>query len=972
MEDLIMRRNTTEYWKRFIPVLLLLAGNLFAIPVAESDARLVASNFYRSLYPQKGDLEISPISLISQSKQTKYEFYAYQIKGGGFVILANDDAAIPVIGYSDSGSLVEFIDHPAIEDIFESYNLQLKEIKDNRLDNAATVNQWKDLRQKDVSEYQGKAAVAPLVATRWNQGSGWNGLCPTVSGGPGGRAYAGCVAVTMAQIMKFWNYPATGNGSNTYTPSGFPSQSVNFAAQTYNWSAMSNTAYGSEIQKILYHAGVAINMMYGANGSGAYTYWPGHKSAYDALINNFRYANTIQGKYRSSYSDANWIALLKTELDAGRPIAYAGSGSGGHSFVCDGYDATNKMHFNWGWGGYADGYFTVTALNPAGSNFTNSQEAMIGIKPADNVAPVANNDSYFVFAGNTLTTTTTDGVLKNDTDANGNALTAVKLSDPTGGTLSFSANGTFTFTAPSQAGSYSFTYQANDGTTNSNTATVTVEVSGIGNTMIAMSSAKTAYYKENIVATTSTNMGTWSGYSMYYKNLEGDSDLELLAYNPTNGLMYYKNDMKGASVKIGTWVGSSIYFADVDGDGTDELLMRLSNGTLYYKADMSAAWTNLGVWTGYTLYFSDVDGDGKKDLVAYHSTTGKLYYRTAIAGTSNYVGSWVGANFYFANVDGDEAEEIFIRISNGTLYYKSELNVSWSNLGAFGGYDIYFKDLDGNGTKDLIGYHPITGKLYTKTDMSGSLNYVGAWVGASIYCADVDGDGADEIFIRISNGTLYYKSELTASWSNLGAFGGYNITFKDLDGNSTKDLVGYHPTTGKLYTKTDMSGSLNYVGAWIGASLYFSDADGDSADEIMLRLSNGDFYYKKDITTSWLKIGNYSGYSFAFGKFSTGSKGDTLTGIDTEPLEKNLELKQNYPNPFNSTTVINFVTSEKLQVKLNVYNAKGEFVKNLYNNISSVGDNSVVFNAEEMSSGLYFYRIEADRKVETRKMMLTK
>jgi hypothetical protein len=66
-------------------------------------------------------------------------------------------------------------------------------------------------------------------------------------------------------------------------------------------------------------------------------------------------------------------------------MVYGGFGnSGGHAFVCDGYNNNGYFHFNWGWGGYADDYFYIGNLNPASSNYTSGQQAIIGIEPSQN------------------------------------------------------------------------------------------------------------------------------------------------------------------------------------------------------------------------------------------------------------------------------------------------------------------------------------------------------------------------------------------------------------------------------------------------------------------------------------------------------------------------------------------------------------------------------------------------------------
>jgi hypothetical protein len=85
--------------------------------------------------------------------------------------------------------------------------------------------------------------------------------------------------------------------------------------------------------------------------------------------------------------------LLKTELDAGQPMYYEGTGNGsGHAFVCDGYDNNNFFHFNWGWDGLADGYYNINALNPTAlgigsglGSYNSNQKIVSGVKAPTNV-----------------------------------------------------------------------------------------------------------------------------------------------------------------------------------------------------------------------------------------------------------------------------------------------------------------------------------------------------------------------------------------------------------------------------------------------------------------------------------------------------------------------------------------------------------------------------------------------------------
>ena len=86
----------------------------------------------------------------------------------------------------------------------------------------------------------------------------------------------------------------------------------------------------------------------------------------------------------------------------------------------------------------------------------------------------------------------------------------------------------------------------------------------------------------------------------------------------------------------------------------------------------------------------------------------------------------------------------------------------------------------------------------------------------------------------------------------------------------------------------------------------------------------------------------------------------------------NFNLKQNYPNPFNPVTKINYTINKNGNVKLSVYDAKGNFVKNLVNQKMNAGEYSVDFNGNGLSSGVYYYKIEVNGLSETRKMMLVK
>ncbi len=207
----------------------------------------------------------------------------------------------------------------------------------------------------------------------------------------------------MAQVMKYWNYPTNGTGSHSYNHPTYGTLSADFGNTTYDWDNMLNVYTSSATQQqkdavatLMYHCGVAVEMYYGIEESSAYLFW-----LEDNLINFFGYnPTTIQHLDRSNYSNTEWENILKAELDAGRPILYSGDNGStdvenisSHEFICDGYDANDYFHINWGWGGDCDGFFLIDDLAPGSGgigggmyDYRYYQTAIIGVQP---------NASYF-------------------------------------------------------------------------------------------------------------------------------------------------------------------------------------------------------------------------------------------------------------------------------------------------------------------------------------------------------------------------------------------------------------------------------------------------------------------------------------------------------------------------------------------------------------------------------------------------
>ncbi len=372
---------------------LLLCGSLHAKPVDANKARQVASAFLNRVNANEG----KPFTLTDITSQTPYtEFYVFTLGETGFILVSADDVAIPILGYSTTSRFVTKDMPENVAAWYEDYEREIRTLKEVLGSDNEPAPGWEivenptDLPRIDYD-------VNPLISTRWNQGNYYNGLCPTISGS---HAPTGCVATATAQLMKFWNHPATGHGSHSYNHSSAGTLSANFGATTYDWSNMpiSLTASSSNTQKtavatLMYHIGVAVQMNYGSNSSGATTLnYPGRfsTSAQTALMKYFKYKSSMTSIRLENYTSARWRALLRAELDAGRPVLYSGRNTdGGHAFICDGYNNSNQFHFNWGWGGSHDGNFAIGSLNPgvggiggnASGTYNMDNAALIGVEP---------------------------------------------------------------------------------------------------------------------------------------------------------------------------------------------------------------------------------------------------------------------------------------------------------------------------------------------------------------------------------------------------------------------------------------------------------------------------------------------------------------------------------------------------------------------------------------------------------------
>jgi len=365
--------------------------------------------------------------------------YAFNIDGGGYVIASADSRALPVLGYSDRGS----IDWDAMPDNMrwwlQSYDQAIASL--GRTTDFADG----DYRRGPQTTRAAKAAIRPMITTKWFQLGPYNHDCPIYDGANrewrGTRCVTGCIATAMAQVMNYHQWPKAAcpeipaysletsheNRKKIWHIDGLPPVTFDWANMTDTYDRQSTTAENKAVSTLMSYCGRSVCMNYTPEASGSNS-----QAVIEALVKYFGYDDGVHVEQRIQHSIDEWEDMIYGELAAGRPVQYGGYTDllEGHSFVCDGYDQ-GFFHINWGWSGDNDGYYALAVLNPYNNTSTGAsksklgfclyQDAVIGCKPApegyepqwikpqaylyeDNPVNVAAPDSaYFTYAFFSLT-----------------------------------------------------------------------------------------------------------------------------------------------------------------------------------------------------------------------------------------------------------------------------------------------------------------------------------------------------------------------------------------------------------------------------------------------------------------------------------------------------------------------------------------------------------------------------------------
>ena len=355
-------------------VLAALAGTQVMADVITQEMALGTARNFLSLDSEWSGAQDATIDLVEEEGVPAY--YIIEFSEGGWAIVAAQSTSSPIIGYNTTGR------YAAPEPMQAVLKANAQAIVDvARIEANTTHEGWgRAIQRKPAKVMLDFPDVAPLIKWDLNQGHPYNAHCPSVGGQ---KVLVGCVAVGMVQAMMVQQYPLAPKGSHTYNCPGLGRLSIDYDQEApYDWEAIVNcekTGDFDEVARILYHSGVAVDMMYGVDGSGAY-----ETDAIKAFSRNFCYDPAMTKlHFKSDYSESSWLELLVTDMHKGRAIVYfGGNETSGHCWNIDGWKNTTQMvHVNWGWGGVGNGYFDIENMRDSyqGLEFPLGNTAIVGV-----------------------------------------------------------------------------------------------------------------------------------------------------------------------------------------------------------------------------------------------------------------------------------------------------------------------------------------------------------------------------------------------------------------------------------------------------------------------------------------------------------------------------------------------------------------------------------------------------------------
>jgi len=790
-----------------IIVLLCLTQSSYAAPISREQAELSLETFLAVRFPDLRENDhdhlgaglssrLSIVKLSPWAVQDETIAFVAKLDPAGYVLLRADDRCPPIKVYSDQG---EFSRLPTffIEVLQEELEQELAFLssRDNMgiYTDSVYLDRWHVLldpaRKVEAAALfaENGSRAGPLLDTTWNQNSPYNYYSPNASGGPGGRAYAGCVATAFAQVLRYHCQPLKVTSDYYYTDIMGNCNGTHYLSDSglhnYEWGNMpSYISSGSPTEQIeavgqlIHHCGITVNMDFEYDGSSAMS-----NDVVGALQDYFNYS-CFGFAIRFFFTDSAWYNMVNTDINNNRPIHYSmQSSSGGHAVVCDGCRNSNEIHLNLGWGGSCDAWYNMNNVDAGGYDW-NQHGAVFEIAPnvtapqndmCAAASPVSEGSTSFDNTGATNDGPSASCQSKFDCDIwycytpASSGLVTVSLCGSSFDT---------TLAIYDSCSTSSLTEIACDDDACGLQSEVTFSATSRNSYLIRIGGYDSGQGSGTMSITTS---GSTLG------DFDGDGTTDIAVYNWASGQWW----IQGAASNPTSWGGHATDIpvpADYDGDGdTDFAVYRSSTGMWYIRGGLFTGWG--GDPTDVPVP-GDYNGDGSADIAVYRKSNGFWYIR----GVSSF--GWGGGAYALpvaGDYNGDGTTEAAVYQYGGGMAGYWWIRGAASNPYGWGGHSSDIPvcgDYSGDGTTQRAVYRSATGKWL----IQGSTNV--GWGGSAndvpVAC-DYNGDGTVDIAIyRTTTGIWYVKNQFQTGWG--GGSKDYPCPTPDMNGNGEPYHVSFY------------------------------------------------------------------------------------------------------------------------------------------------------------------------------------
>ena len=311
--------------------------------------------------------------VMTQKDQPAY--YIFNIGENGYVIVAGDDFATPILGYSNETYYDENNIPDGMKALLENYESQVSFVSSQ----SQKKQRWLNANWKEIN---------PLIKTQWDQSSPYNSLCP-VDPVEGIHTLTGCVPTAMAQLLYYYHWPEYGTGRVSYQWKG-QTLSANLSKTLFEWDKMklsyqyNEEDEGNAVSTLMYSCALAAGADFGIDATCA-------SCGTETLSKYFGYKDQIKELDLDNTSIDDFEAVVYHELTNSRPVLFSSDENGeiGHLMIIDGFK-DGLFHINFGWGGWGDGYFPLTAILTDWYFFNTYQSILYDIQP-DYDAPAKTN-----------------------------------------------------------------------------------------------------------------------------------------------------------------------------------------------------------------------------------------------------------------------------------------------------------------------------------------------------------------------------------------------------------------------------------------------------------------------------------------------------------------------------------------------------------------------------------------------------